>query len=155
MPASVRIRYPYLPTARISMGVFAIVAVTVCLGCGGNVDPDTYTPEGDAARQALELSLTTWQAGKKSTDVGALAEQGAAVRIVDSEWEAGKKLQSFEIKGDAAAPTTGSADSVARAFSVRLVFAGSSTPQDVIYHVVGKDPLLVFRDKDFVQTQGM
>ena len=119
-------------------------------GCGG-ASPESFTPAGDVSRQALEMSLAAWQSGKKPEEVGTLPDQ-SAVKVVDSDWVAGKKLKSFEIKSEAQAAA--SADSVARQFSVQLQFDGGQ-PQDVTYHVVGKGEMWVFRDKDYVQSQGM
>jgi hypothetical protein len=140
-----------LLTPRI-LGMVAIAAVVSLNGCGGGSAPSSFTPAENSARQALEMSLNAWKEGKKPTDVGSL-EGGGAIQVIDSDWAAGKKLKSFEIQGETAAAAS-SADSVAKQFTVRLDFAGGA-PEQATYHVVGKDPLSVFRDKDFTQSQGM
>lgn len=132
----------------------ATLLLVVFSGCG-DADPASFTPEADRAKQALEASLTAWQSGKKPEEVSIAPDASGAVRVVDSDWSSGKKLQSFTIQDQAQPEADAAGDSAARQFSVRLQFAGSSQPLDATYHVVGKETLWVFRDKDYAQSQGM
>jgi hypothetical protein len=142
MPRSMNVR-------SMCLGFVLCLAAVSLGGCGGGSSSESFTPQVDSARQALELALTAWQSGKKPTEVGTLADQN--VKVVDSEWAEGKKkLKSFEIVSDA----PGGAQSVARQFLVHLVFDGGQQKQ-ATYHVVGKGEMWVFRDEDYSQSQGM
>jgi hypothetical protein len=119
--------------------------LAVCAGCSGK-GYDKYIPSEDKARQALEAALNAWRDGKKPGPV-----EGAPmpVQVVDSEWRAGKKLQSYEIIGEE--PNEGP-----RVFSVRLTLQRPTGQEATIrYYVVGKDPLWVYREADYKAPAGM
>ena len=126
-----------------------LVAIILTTGCGQNRH-ESYTPAEDYAREALVASLETWKAGKPADNLEPLPEGGPKLQAVDSDWRSGKKLASYEIVGELPKQ-----EAATRPFSVKLQFEGAIAPLEVVYHVVGKDPLWIFRDKDYGQPQGM
>ena len=106
-----------------------------------------YIPSEKNARTALEKALTAWQAGKQPNEIGSTAP---VVGAVDSHWQSGEKLASFEIveevPGDGQGP---------KVFSVRLTTNKAATPQTVRYYIFGKDPLSVYREEDYKLLEGM
>jgi hypothetical protein len=126
------------------------LALATIAGCGSSSSPGSFKPDGDAARQALEKSLAAWKSGQKTDSLGALASEGPKVQVVDSDWTGGKRLASYEITAEAP-----DASETAHQFSVKLQYEKAKQPVEAVYHVVGKDPILVFRDKDYEQSRGM
>jgi hypothetical protein len=113
-------------------------------GCGGE-SHDRYIPAADQAREALEAALTAWKDGKPYQTIETTTP---AVQPFDARWQAGKKLQQFEIleQLEAAGP---------KQFKVRMTVEGSEPGEEVTYHVLGNDPLNVFRDADLERAGGM
>jgi hypothetical protein len=136
-----KIRQVYALAQLLAWGVF----LCVCAGCTGR-GTAKYIPSEDKARQALEAALNAWRDGKKP---GSVAGAPMPVQVVDSEWQSGKKLQSYEIVGEE--PNEGP-----RLFSVRLTLQQPSGQQATTrYYVVGKDPLWVYREADYKAPAGM
>jgi hypothetical protein len=117
----------------------------VIVGCGSASHED-YVPGADVGRQAVETALSAWQSGKPMT--GIAGQGAAAVQAQDSDWKEGKKLASFSIENEL--PTTEGP----KQFVVRLNFQGDARPVDTVYFVVGRDPIWVFRDRDYKKTMG-
>jgi hypothetical protein len=117
-------------------------------GCGSQ-SPESYKTEENHAREALQSALDTWKAGKPAGEVGPVSA-GPKVQVIDSDWTAGKRLTAYEITEELPG-----ADSVARRFSVKLTYEKQPQAVPAEYSVVGIDPILVFRDKDYNQSQGM
>jgi hypothetical protein len=119
----------------------AAVAVLLVLAAGCSGDGQTrYIPSERSARAALEAALNAWKGGQEKP--GEIAGSKPAVQVVDSGWESGQRLQSFEIlKEDKT--TTGDGK-----FTVRLTLESSPTAQEVRYVVRGVDPLWVYREED-------
>jgi hypothetical protein len=117
----------------------------VCVGCSKK-GYEKYIPSEDNARQALEAALNAWRDGKKPGPV-----EGAPmpVQVVDSEWQSGKKLKSYEIVGEESSDGP-------RVFSVRLTLQRPAGQETTIrYYVVGKEPLWVYRESDYKAPAGM
>ena len=125
-----------------------ILAACLAAGCGSQ-SAETYKTQENHAREALQASLDAWKAGKPASEIGALSA-GPKVQAIDSDWTAGKRLVSYEITEELPA-----SDSMARRFSVKLTYEKQPQAIQAEYHVVGVDPILVFRDKDYNQSQGM
>jgi hypothetical protein len=132
-----------LKTNRLVCGILACLVVA---GCGSPSSED-YVPDDNAGKRALEAALTAWQNGKPMQRIE--VDGGAAVQPQDSEWKSGKKLASFSI-GDEVPTTEGP-----KQIAARLTFQGAAQPVDAVYFVVGRDPLWVFRDRDYQRTTGM
>jgi len=118
------------------------VVVGLAAGCKDAVK--NYTPSEANARQALEAALTQWRDGQAKPAPFPLGK--VTVQVADQNWEAGQKLQGFEIVGDDAA-TTGP-----RAFTVKL-----KTPkgeQTTKYYVFGIDPLQIYSEPDYKKLTG-
>lgn len=119
------------------------VAVGMLLGCGG--DPhQRYEPAATTARQAIDTALSTWKSGTK---YGPIKDGKPEINVFDARWQAGKKLESYEILEEVK-------DQPHPQFKVRIKLAGKSEEVNE-YLVVGIDPLLVFRDSDYKRASGM
>ena len=115
-------------------------------GCGG--DAGHLVPADELARQALTTALDAWKA--KQVAGGELQlPQGPKVNALDIDWRSGRSLDSYEITQ--ALPVEPNSP---RMFSVRIACDGEE-PKDAIYHVIGADPVWVFRDEDMKKTTGM
>jgi hypothetical protein len=92
--------------------------------------------------------LGCWKRGAKAGQVRNPPAGVAEVRAVDGDWSAGKKLATYEIVGQA-----GDGTGPVR-IDVKLTLR-NQPPRKVTYFVVGREPLWVFRDKDYQQHKGM
>jgi hypothetical protein len=122
--------------------------ISMCLaiaGCSAGKN-EAYVPNENVAKEALEAALSAWQGGKPMGRIATQAE--VAVQPQDSDWQKGKKLVGFNIKNEI---TTSEGP---KQFAVQLSLKGAK-PIDVIYYVVGRDPLWVFRDADYKRSSGM
>jgi hypothetical protein len=124
-----------------SLGVLALAVA----GCG--YSNSRYIPAEDSARQALEAALTAWQNGQAKP--GDIPDSKPPVRAVDGRWQAGERLQSFEVVSEES--NTGGP----RAFTVNLTMQAPAASKTVRYYVVGLDPLWVYREDDYQFPAGM
>lgn len=108
-------------------------------GCGGNPSNARYTPPVEAARQALEAALHSWQ---KDLPPGKLEGSSPAVILVDNCRVPGQTLQGFTILGE----TPGEGP---RCFAARLRLENPTEERRVRFVVFGIDPLWVFRYEDY------
>jgi len=123
-------------------GWMLFVLAGLAAGCKDEVK--NYTPSESNARQALETALTQWRDGQAKPAPFPLGK--VTVQVADQNWEAGQKLQGFEIVADDAA-TSGP-----RAFTVKL-----KTPkgeQSTKYYVFGIDPLQIYSEPDYKKLTG-
>lgn len=131
-----------------SKSIFRVGALAVLLaaGCGGGATVESFHPAKDLAREALTTALDAWQGGQEKP--GVIEDTEPEVSISDGTWAGGAKLKSYEIveelPGDAP-----------RKFSVKLSLEGEEAPKDVVYVVVGKDPLWVMLDDEYNRSGGM
>ena len=126
-----------------SMAVMLTMCALACVGCSRRSVKD-HMPPAAAAEKAVVTALTAWQAGKPPGVLEPEQPDSPTVHAVDSEWLAGKKrLAKFE-----AVEQLPNADGPPK-FKVRLTYQQSSETIEAIYFVVGKNPLLVYRDADF------
>jgi hypothetical protein len=131
-----RIRGVWLIAAAPLLGVLA--------GCGE--ENAKYKPTADEAKTSLEVALTAWRDGKPYGPI----ETKPPVHIVDSVWQGGQQVESFQI-GDEEDPGDGT-----KQFVVKLKTKGkSSTEQDVRFIVQGRDPVYVFREEDYKRMANM
>jgi hypothetical protein len=128
--------------ARLSVCLLAVAAA----GCADRSNA-RYTPSEDSARQALEAALTAWQKGQAQP--GAIPDATPAVQAVDSRWQAGDRLQTFEVVGEES--NLGGP----RVFTVRLTMQAPVATKTLRYYVVGVEPLWVYREDDYQQPAGM
>ncbi|MDR3634436.1 MAG: hypothetical protein P4L84_11575 [Isosphaeraceae bacterium] len=114
-------------------------------GCGGS--SRAYTPNAASAREALDLALAAWQKGGKADQLATASPQ---VHVVDSQWQAGKVLEGYEIIEEQA----GAAETEKR-YSVLLKLKKPEGEQRVEYIMVGREPLWIFRDDDYAKAGNM
>jgi hypothetical protein len=111
-------------------------------GCGSDTTKN-YIPTTTVARDALSAALTTWQSG---TAHGTIETHKPAINVFDLRWQSGQKLETFEIVEELAGrdhPT----------FTVKIKL--DKVPEEIdTFLVVGIDPLLVFRDTDYLKATG-
>lgn len=115
------------------------------VGCSSSARHQDYVPSSDTGQQAVETALSAWQSGTPIARI----DGAAGVQLQDSDWKSGKKLASFSIEKEV--PTTEGP----KQFAVQLTYQGEAKPVDAVYYVVGRDPVWVFRDRDYKKTTGM
>lgn len=71
---------------------FAMVALLAVIGCGRRNAPS----DAPLARQSLTAALERWKAGDPPST---LREASPPITMVEPAWEAGRKLESFEVVG--------------------------------------------------------
>jgi hypothetical protein len=132
------------PSVR-SAFIFGSALLLAAGGCG-NGRPSS--PSDEVARAALDAALKTWRDGGKP---GAVAGMDPPVQVHDTPWARGDRLASYEILGEEAG-----AAAAEKQFTVRLVLAGKpERTEEVTYHVLGRGPVMVFRDEDYKRNINM
>jgi len=121
----------------------AIPLLGLLAGCGSG--HARYTPSAGEARSSLEAALTAWRDGKTIGEV----EAKPAVHVVDSAWQGGQQIDSFQI-GDEEDGGDGT-----KQFVVGLMMKKAKGTQDVRYVVHGRDPVWVYREEDYKRTLNM
>src|SRR5262245_30429328 len=114
-------------------------------GCGSATDTSSYVPSQQGGQDALVAALDAWKAGRKPERIDSVKP---AVQPVDNQWQAGRKLRDFEVLGEVAGVVG------PRQFRVKLTFEAAPA-REVIYVIVGRDPVWVFREEDYKKTTGM
>jgi hypothetical protein len=104
-----------------------------------------YKPTSSEAASSLEKALSAWRDGKA---YGAL-QTTPPVHVVDSLWQSGQQLESFQIGGEED-PGDGT-----KQFAVKMKLKKSAGDQEARYVVHGRDPVWVFRDEDYKRTLNM
>lgn len=120
--------------------------VIAAAGCGGGSSVSSYYPTGGTAKSALTTALEAWKSGREKP--GTIDSAKPAVQVQDTVWESGRKLKDFQIGEEQPSP-----DGPTR-FTVNLTFDGDPASEKADYYVVGKDPLWVMRDKDYLRLKG-
>ena len=112
-------------------------------GCGRS--NSEFHPPIESAREALEAALESWRNGEP---VGTITSTDPSIDLFDARRQSGERLSSFEILEelpDSEGP---------KQFLVKLKLDGKDS-EETRYIVLGKDPLLVFREADYHQPAGM
>lgn len=125
----------------IGRAAACLTPLVVLAGCGG-VD---HTPPAALARASLEKSLTAWKGGARP---GPIEGSEPPIQVVDSAWQAGHKLGSFEVLREEG----GQGD---RRFDVRLTQGSPATTREVRYVVLGQGPVWVYREEDYQRMLNM
>jgi hypothetical protein len=120
----------------------ALFLLAVTAGCGSGYA--RYTPSTDEARSSVQAALTAWKDGKPVGEIAATP----LVRVVDSAWQAGQELESFEIGDQEEIDGT-------KQFPVKLTMKKTQKIEDVRYVVHGRDPVWVYREDDYRRTLNM
>jgi hypothetical protein len=126
---------------------FVLGSALLLLAAAGCGNRGGSAPSDEVARTALDAALKTWRDGGKP---GTVAGMDPPVQVLDTPWAQGDRLASYEILGE----ETGTA--AEKQFTVRLVLAGKpERTQEVTYHVLGRGPVMVFRDEDYKRNINM
>lgn len=109
-------------------------------GCGKS-EPGygRFIPPEPAAREALATALDAWHAGPASK---IQTPAGRRVELTDCQQRDGRRLKGYEIIGEVVGDGH-------RTFAVKLTLDGPSGEVKARYHVLGLDPLWVFRQEDY------
>ena len=120
--------------------VVVCAALVLSIGCQSQPTPtvESYIPDEDVAQRALVAVLDAWQADR---DLNKL-DDGTALLLVDARRRVGDRLGSYRIVGPQPWDR-------GRRFVVELTLQNEETPQKVRFVILGKDPLMVFRQEDF------
>lgn len=123
-----------------------LVFFVSCLAIGCGSSERKYVPTTDAARKALDLVLGKWKAGDAHARV---TGPTVPIDVFDERWQKGKKLESYEILREE------KAENLPKVFAVKMKLTDDKEESEVKYYIVGKDPLLIFRDVDYNKAAGM
>ena len=126
------------------VGALALGAL-LAASSGCESDKARYAPTMDLARKSLEAALTAWREGRP---IGALEGDTPPVRVVDSSWRSGEKIETFQVLGE------GDADG-RKEFTVRLTMKEPRGEKEARYIVHGRDPIWVYRGEDFARAMDM
>jgi hypothetical protein len=126
-------RIPFVP-------VLLLLGATA--GCGAS--NAQFTPSSNEARSSVEAALTAWKDGKPVGEI----EATPPVRVVDSAWQGGQQIDSFEIGEEKEVDGT-------KQFAVKLLMKKTQKSEDVRYVVHGRDPVWVYREEDYLRTLNM
>jgi hypothetical protein len=134
------------PIESLRRTCLALLLLTVAAGCRAGATEESFNPTGDTAKDALTAALNAWKGGQAKP--GLIESVKPPVQVADATWETGARLTSFEIVKSLEGEER-------RRFSVKLVLEGETAPQEVVYVVVGKDPMWVMRENEFMRDSGM
>lgn len=130
-------------TTPIRIGLCLILSPLFSSGCAKRASESL--PPDELARGAVKASLEAWRKGEKP---GTLPGTSPPVQVFDTPWSLGNRLASYEIlEGDRS-------DAEMR-FSVRLTLSKPERVEEVQYYVLGRDPVMVFRDEDYRRNINM
>ena len=130
----------------LSFSFLLILAICLGTGCSRNNSEADYETPDDTVQKSLTAALTAWKEGKPA---GEIKGANPPIQVVDSKWQNGDKLESFEILGEEDGP-----EGPSRVFSVKLTAPGGE-PQTVRYVLVGKGLVWIYREEDFGRATGM
>lgn len=133
-------------TIRLSLMLAAgFASAAFAAGCGAS--SRAYAPTETAAREALEASLSAWQKGEKPAR---LASGTPPVQVSDFQWDSGQALESYKILAEE--PDEGDAT---KRFSASLKLKTSKDETKTRYVVLGREPMLVYREEDYARLINM
>ncbi len=134
-----------MPNALLKLtGSICIVAILwMTIGCSGAPEKK-YLPASGTARGALDAALKKWKSGEAHAPVTGFS---VPIDVFDARWQKGKKLESYEIlsEEESDGPKT---------FIVKMKLDEDKEEKEVKYLIVGKNPLLVFREQDYNKASG-
>ena len=114
--------------------------VVIGLGCGpshhGNATP---LPDPTIARQAMNLALESWRAGRPT---GRVEPTSPRIQLNDSFRKPGQILDRYEILGQIAGER-------AISFVVKATLSHPAEVETIRFLLLGIDPVIVFRQEDF------
>ena len=120
--------------------------------------PFSFLPQaGDVATAAPRYPPTRWlrplwkrrsRRGATAGNPGRSRERSPRSRSTIRPWSQGDRLGSYEILKE---DTSGAE----KRFTVRLALAKPERVQEVQYYVLGRGPVMVFRDEDYMRNINM
>ena len=119
-----------------------VVVLWAAIGCGS--PEQKYIPKSDLSRRALEAALTQWKSGQAH---GPIKNFDVKIDVFDARWQNKKKLESYEILRE-------EKSNGPKTFTVKMKLDEDKEEKEVVYLIVGKDPLLVFRKQDYDKASG-
>lgn len=132
--------------ANRNLPLCSLLVLFALAGCGGGNTEKSFIPPVASARDGLTAALKAWQDG--SAKPGRI-DGTVPLQVIEPLWSAGKKLQTFEIVKEESTP-----DSPSK-FTVKLTLEGATEPRDMVYVVVGKDPLWIMPEAEYQRNAGM
>jgi hypothetical protein len=132
---------------RRKLGAALVAALTLALtpGCGSSTS--AYIPNAATAREDLDTALASWQKGGKPAQ---LMTSERPIYFVDSQWEAGQALESYQILEET--PTQSQTE---KRYGAVLKMKQPLAEKRVEYIAVGRSPMWIFRDEDYVKQGSM
>jgi hypothetical protein len=130
---------------RLGAALVAALALALTPGCGSSTS--AYIPDTATAREDLDKALASWQKGGKPAQ---LLTGEHPIYFVDSQWEAGQALESYEILEE-----NSSQSETEKRYGVVLKMAKPPAEKRLEYVAVGRSPMWIFRDEDYVKQGGM
>jgi hypothetical protein len=119
-----------------------LLAFGLIFGCSGAPEKK-YIPSADAARTTLETALEHWKSGAKHGRI----DDKIAIDVFDARWQNGRKLESYEILDEEISEGP-------KIFVVKMKLDEDKQEKEVKYYIVGKNPLMVFREQDYQKASG-
>ena len=123
----------------------AALALALLPGCGNSTS--AYIPNAATARDDLDKALAAWQKREKPAQ---LISGEHPIYFVDSPWEAGEELESYQILEEN--PTQSETE---KRYGVVLKMKKPPAEMRVEYIAVGRSPMWIFRDEDYKKQGSM
>ncbi|MHC5538222.1 hypothetical protein ACYOEI_08335 [Singulisphaera rosea] len=123
----------------------ATLALALSPGCGSATS--AYIPNPVTAREDLNTALAAWQKGGKPAQ---LMKGEHPIYFVDSEWERGQALESFQILEEKPTQTE-----TEKRYGAVLKMKKPPAENRVDYIAVGRSPMWIFREEDYKKQGGM
>jgi hypothetical protein len=134
---------------RRELGAAVVAGLTLTLaltpGCGSSTS--AYIPDAATARDDLDKALAAWQKGEKPTQ---LVSREHPIYVVDTPWEAGEELESYQILEEKPSQTE-----TEKHYGVVLKMKKPPMEMRVEYIAVGRSPMWIFRDDDYKKQGSM
>jgi hypothetical protein len=132
---------------RLNLGAALAAALMLALmpGCGSPTS--AYVPSAATAREDLDKALDAWQKGRKPAE---LTTSEHPIYFVDSQWEGGQALESYQILEE-----NPSESETEKRYGAVLKMKKPAAEKRVEYIAVGRSPMWIFRDEDYVKQGSM
>ena len=132
---------------RLKLGAALVAALAPALATGCGSSTKAYIPNAATAREDLDAALASWQKGGKPAQ---LMTGEHPVYFVDSQWEAGEELESYQVLEEN--PTQSETE---KRFGAVLKMKKPPAERRVEYIAVGRSPMWIFRDEDYKKQGSM
>ncbi|WP_165223514.1 hypothetical protein [Aquisphaera insulae] len=133
--------------SRRELGAAVAAALSLLLSPGCGSSTSAYIPNAATARDDLDAALAAWQKGGKPAQ---LMKGERPINFVDSQWESGLELESYQILEEAPSPSE-----TEKRYGVVLKMKKPPAEKRLEYVAVGRSPMWIFRDEDYVKQGGM